>query len=539
MPEEMTKTWQDYEKGIDYKTRIGLYAEVDRNERVYAGKQWEGIPSANMPKPVINICKTGVAWKVAAVADRRLSLKFSVNGKSEDADIKAYIKQVNEYVGAVWERLKMDYIKNDVLKSAAITGDGVLYFPWDPKIKTGQDVTGDISAQLVDNVNYYPGDVNTPDVQDQPYIILSFRTLVSKAKAEAKSNKVSAEQIQLITGDNDNDHTSGDMGKIELDDSSKCTVLLKFTKNDDGYVVMEKSTRAVEIMPKTTTKLTRYPIALMNWETRKNSCHGTAEITELIPNQVSINKIAALAIVCLMNMGFPKVVYDKNRTDGGEWQDELGVPIGINGDVSGAAQYLSPGTMSYDVKSWFKEVIDQTFDMMGANSAVRGNINDPDNTSALIAVRDMAMVPLAAQQDRFYSFDEDCGLIILDYIKGYYEGREIPIKAKIETMDATGQTVVQEVVTYVPMPDLSKYELSVKIDVGPSTTWSEIQSIQTLDALLKGGYLTPAQYYKRIEPFGYIPEVEELIEYWTKKQEMQEQVEQAQAMMAMQPQATA
>ena len=34
-----TKAWEQYELGVDYKTRIGLYSTVDLNERFYAGDQ--------------------------------------------------------------------------------------------------------------------------------------------------------------------------------------------------------------------------------------------------------------------------------------------------------------------------------------------------------------------------------------------------------------------------------------------------------------------------------------------------------------------
>jgi len=40
----VTQAWHEYEQGVDYKTRIGLYRTVDLNERFYAGDQWAGIP---------------------------------------------------------------------------------------------------------------------------------------------------------------------------------------------------------------------------------------------------------------------------------------------------------------------------------------------------------------------------------------------------------------------------------------------------------------------------------------------------------------
>ena len=36
----LNKAWLQYEKGKEYKRRIGLYETVRRNERFYRGDQW-------------------------------------------------------------------------------------------------------------------------------------------------------------------------------------------------------------------------------------------------------------------------------------------------------------------------------------------------------------------------------------------------------------------------------------------------------------------------------------------------------------------
>ena len=42
MSTNITKAWQEYEAGKEYKRRIGLYETVRRNERFYRGDQWRG-----------------------------------------------------------------------------------------------------------------------------------------------------------------------------------------------------------------------------------------------------------------------------------------------------------------------------------------------------------------------------------------------------------------------------------------------------------------------------------------------------------------
>jgi len=50
----------------------------------------------------------------------------------------------------------------------------------------------------------------------------------------------------------------------------------------------------------------------------------------------------------------------------------------------------------------------------------------------------------------------------------------------------------------------------LKLDVGPSSTWSEVQTLQSLDNLLRAGKLTFRQYLERL-PDGHIPKKAELL----------------------------
>lgn len=574
---EATKTWQQYEQGIDYKTRIGLYNLVNVNERFFHGDQWFGIPHDGLPTPVLNFIERVVGWKSAAVSDRRTSMMFFNEGKT-DKDAKTYVDQLSGYTSTLWERLKMDYLTKEGLIDAAVTGDFILFFYWDSTIQTGQALEGDINVAMIDNVNYYPGDPNQADPQKQPYIIIAFRDHIETLRKEAEANGVS--KLDLIKGDEDNDHTAGDRGKIELDDNTKITVLLKLWKGN-GYevrsengtarfknkkeakkyieetqlqkytmkkctvVYSEKATRNVTIWKDRDTKLTRYPVAMMNWKPRKNCCHGTADVTSIIPNQVYVNKQLALAQIHALNMGFPKVLYDETRVP--EYTNQVGASIPVSGPTNDAIKVVQPGTASFDTSRWLDTTMKQTMDMLGANDIVLGNVNNPDNTSAFIATRDAAMVPLQLQQQRFYAMLEDVGLIWLDFIQGFYKnGREIPIKTPEMETDNTGSIVKdekgkpkltgKEVTEYVPIDEekLKALTMKIKIEVGPSTMWSEIQTIQTLDNLLAAGHLTLKQYLQRM-PSGLIPDSDKLAEENDQMMQLQAQLQEATKILELVP----
>ena len=79
---------------------------------------------------------------------------------------------------------------------------------------------------------------------------------------------------------------------------------------------------------------------------------------------------------------------------------------------------------------------------------------------------------------------------------------------------------------YPLMQPVQRDTFSLKIDVGASTQWSEIASIQTLDALLDKQLISFKQYLERIYN-GLIPDKEGLID----EVEQQEQAAQQQQVM--------
>ena len=52
--------------------------------------------------------------------------------------------------------------------------------------------------------------------------------------------------------------------------------------------------------------------------------------------------------------------------------------------------------------------------------------------------------------------------------------------------------------------------MALRLDVGASTYWSEMASMQTLDNLLASGHITLRQYLDRL-PAGYLPGKEDLL----------------------------
>jgi hypothetical protein len=241
----------------------------------------------------------------------------------------------------------------------------------------------------------------------------------------------------------------------------------------------------------------------MNWDVRKNSYHGQALVTGIIPNQIFINKMFAMAMMSLMHTAFPKVIYNKNMITA--WNNQVGAAIGIermgNESVGNVAQYMNAGQMSEQVMRTIDLAINYTKDMLGANDNLLGDIN-PERASgrSIIAVQQASAVPLESIKQNMYQFLEDMGYIWLDYISKYYGTRKIDA-------EILGKRQIVE----FNFDDLQKMKFRLKIEVGASSYWSELASNETLDGLLQQDRITFKQYLERI-PVGLITKKQSLLE---------------------------
>jgi hypothetical protein len=403
----------------------------------------------------------------------------------------------------------------------------------------GAAVKGDINAELIDNVCYFPGNTSDPRPNDkngplQPYIILSFRKLVKEVREEAKRNGMGKEEIDKITGDSDTQYRAGDQAKKEPNKDNEggfCTVLLKMWPSKGripeanyGKITIHarKSTQSAVIRKDWDTDLHRYPVASMQWTPRKNSCHGEAEATELIPNNIAINKLMATMILWTMINAYPKVIHDVNRIP--EWSNDITKAMPVDGDITGAAQYLQPPGLPASVQQLFDMLVQTTKDMAGANETALGDDSVTKTAAGIIALQKASALPLSTNKRRFAQWKEDIGLIWMDFWLTKYN------VSRMLTVERTNPETKQKETIQIPF-DGSQYgqtTFGLKIDVGASTQYSDIQAIQSLDNWLSGKFITFKQYLERIQQFHLVPDVEGLID----EVEQQEQEAKQQEMMA-------
>ncbi len=542
MPTENTESWDLYTKGIDYKSSLNLFATTNRNERFYAGKHWDGVDTGGLPQVCLNVTKRIVNWKVSQIMSDMLTMQFSAENSANydpnDPDKIGRLQQVaqllTDYAKTNAERLKQDSLDEQALYDAALSGDGIIYYYWDDTINAGVNelgaaIQGDINAELIDNVCYFPGNTSDPRPNDkngplQPYIILSFRKLVKDVKAEAKRSKAPKEEIDKITGDNETQYRAGDRAKKEPnkdDEGGFCTVLLKMWVKD-GTIWARKCTQSAIIRKDWDTGLYRYPVASMQWTPRKNSCHGEAEATELIPNNIAINKLMATMILWTMLNAYPKVIYNRDAV-GDEWSNDItkAIPVVTGEDVRTAAMYLQPQGLPASVQALFELLVQTTKDMAGANETALGDNSITKTAAGIIALQKASALPLSTNKRRFAQFKEDIGLIWMDFWLTKYN------VSRMLTIERANPETKQTEVVQIPF-DGSQYNettFSLKIDVGASTQWSEQASIMTLDNLLDKQLVSFKQYLERIAN-GLIPDKEGLIDEVEQQEQMAQQQQQ-------------
>lgn len=341
-------------------------------------------------------------------------------------------------------------------------------------------------------------------------------------------NTGEAMQEPVVDKDGNPEFQRDGKGNLILGEDMQPIPKTKDMKRMVTTVHVTKATRTAVIFEDVDTGLARYPIAWANWEKQKNQYHGRALTTGLIPNQIFINSMFAMAMRHLQLLGFPKTVYNADLI--GNWSNEIGQAIGVRGlqpgqSISQVAYNLQPADMSNQILTVIDRAISYTKDCMGATDAQLGNVK-PDNTSALMVLQSNAEVPLENIRAGLHEWVEDIGAILLDMMGTYYGKRPI-VKDRMMDEPVIGtdgnpaidpntgmmqmQSVSRRVVEDFDFAQFKHLWLNIRADVGATSYYSEIAMTQTLDNLRSAGVLDVIQYLERV-PDKLIPKKGELID---------------------------
>lgn len=487
------KIWDEYLSGENYHRQIGLHETVKKNEQFYNGDQWEGVNAPDLEKPVINIFKRAVTYMGSQIISDDIGINLEPFAETAESSTTCSI--LTEQINRVVELTKAKAKNREIIRDAAVSGDGAFYCWFDPD----KGKFGEIEIEVVDNEKIIFGNPFEHDIQKQKHVIVVKRMMLDEIKERAKGFGVSEDEIRKIQPDEETDYSSEkkEIGKRLV------TVLLCFWK-ENGTVWFSESTQEVFIRKPTKTKAKLYHIAWMPWEKRKDSYHGVSVMTPYIPNQIYVNKMWALAMVFSSKMAWPQRFYDATKIRG-NLTNKVGQAIGVAGDPKSAIYFDSPaGNMSGQVLEIVDRTIQYTRESMGVTDAALGDIR-PENTSAIIAAAEQTAAPLVYQKLANHQLWEDMVHIFLDLIEEYYGLREI--YTEIELPDGTK---VKQKIDY-DFSGIDFDSFNIKVNIGAATYWSQLMQVQTMDAFFRSGIIDDAILYLEHIPDDYVSGKEELI----------------------------
>ncbi len=527
------EVFAEYRRGVTYKEAMGehgMYEQNRINERFYSGDQWYGVNCGdNRPLVRHNVIKRIGDYKMAVVASAPMTVQFSAEGVSTTADMQQRIADIRsqlcrgenpaltaeeeaqtiagalgDYFNTTARRLGLDTLGRQALRNAFITGTGVLYTYWDDSVRTGQyadvsrtmPICGDIACEVLGIEHVYVGDPLLENIQQQPYILIAQQKPTVQLRRQAK--RYGSPDWQNLTPDEGGD-----------DLSKHATVLTRLWKEWDkaGAAYTVKAVQVCRdgvVRPAWDTGLRLYPLTVFRWEEKRCHAYGESEIPHLIPNQIAINRTVSAGVWAVMMMGMPimlvngDVVSQTITNDPGQI-----IPIyGSAEDMDTAVKYVNPPAFTEQLSANVQSLISDTLTQAGISSTLLGDVK-PNNTSAILAVREAALMPLQIVQNRYFRFMEERARVWCEFWLVMYGSRAL----KISQPDG---------VWYMPF-DARKYRdllLDIAVDVGAGSQYSEQRTVETLDNLYKNGVITAKQYLSRL-PQGYVPNLHSLLQELT------------------------
>ncbi len=507
----------EYTKAVNFKKGIGakgIFEQSRINERFYRGDQWHGIDNTSK-KPLVrhNIVKRIGDYKMSQILSNDIRVDISAEGvphipqesissvktfsgaAADEKEINAVLSALSNYREITAERMKFDTLCARALKNAFISGSGVIYTYWDGDINTGlfaentskTAITGDINSEVIDIEDVYFADPYNTDIQAQDYVIIASLSEPKAVLREAERSRTDRYSIL----------------KLKETKDEKVLVLTKLYKetNPDGTITVKciKVTEKAVVRQSFDTKLRLYPIAIFNWDERKNLVYGDTELTYLIPNQIAINRMITANVWSAVTLGMPMMVVNGDTVDQNITNDpgQIIKVFGSNEDVAGAVRYVAPPDVCREFGSGINELIKNTLIQSGANEVALGD-SKAENATALQFMQSAATLPLKLMKRRFYAFVEDITRIWADFWVTHYGIR------KIKLTDGNA--------TYFMEFDAVRYKnlyLTAKTQVLDKAEFSLSDTMSALDNLLDKGIIDKKQYLERL-PKGLITGTEKI-----------------------------
>lgn len=511
---------RQFEKGYSFNQNINLYDQVKVNEDFYIGNQWVGVQSNGLPTPTYNIFKQVINFHVATITSDNMAIQANPLPSTSQytaKDLERICEMVNHQIASIMENNNIVTKNREFLRNAAVAGSGCLHYYFDPSVDNGQLVKGEIRAEVLDSIRVIFGNPNCRDVQRQPHILITRRELVEDVKWRVDELKeMGSTDGETYCKVEDSEDITADSEKFQNDydayTDDKVTVITYYFRNRETKTIWcIEATEKQIIREAYDTGLSLYPLVWINWDYVRDCYHGQAMVTGLLSNQKFINKMFAMVAMSMLTTAFPKVVFDKTKVT--KWSGEVGTAIGVNGNVNDVAKVIEGASVSPQIAQFIELAFDKTRSLLGASDVAMGD-SRPDNTSAIIALQRAANTPMELTKQQDYQAMEDSARIWIDMMSVYYGTRMVEMKMDMGMPGEQPLGMNLEPQIFQQPFDFSvlkEMRVSVRLDVGASSYWSEMANVQTLENLKMNGDITTVQFLERL-PNGYLANKQELID---------------------------
>lgn len=484
--------WDKYEKCNQYLQENSVVECTRENWDFYLDNQWNigynrrlNVSGINLPFD--NIIKPIIKFQTSTITQNAFVPTFNTEVSTERAQLVAGL--MSRMIMRDWDLSHQKTRTWQIVKRGLIQGESYQYLGTaDPK-----------DDQVISNTNILFGDEGNPNIQEQPYIIVRERLLVSEIKRQGAENGVSEEELNKIQGDADKSFQITDTSNSDIED--KCTSILVFERKKDGYIYFSRSTKECEWQPeramveKTNGKVSRYaklyPFVKFAPEDIPDVARGKSFVRPMIPNQIAINKILVRRDESNKISSFPRVIYDSNKIMNESDLDKAGAKIAVDGQVQSvkeAIDYLEPMSSSPDAAKLQEDLINRTREVNGSVDAITG-ATDPTRVSgsAVIAMREQSALPLNEPVDKLKQFVED-------YANVWYEQKML---YNPKGFEFEGQKITPK--------ELDELNITIRIDVSQDTPWTKNAEQGFLDNIYSTKDITLEEYVDLAPENGVVP----------------------------------
>lgn len=535
-----TKIKKRYKSGVNYKQSQGLYDAWAEYERFWMADQWPEVTpdTEDFPRPVTNHFASIIEQKVAGLTYELPEIYFDPMENNPSAEhIESLDDDAAELLSLVAERqaekLDLDDLLDQGVRSAATLCNGIWFFPWDNTIIGGGPNTryvGDIAGYVIDPIDFFPGDPTNPDMQSQPWIILAERRPLEEVKTFYR--QFAPEVIDLIKAEAKSSDTQVyDHQKVEQDETDYVDVLHYFWKDTEevtkliapDVVTAEEEVEPEEITAYETTLNYRvvcqdflireeenfyehglYPFVSFQWMPKRKSFWGKPESADIIAAQKEANRLSGISLLSAYMAGLPDEIFKPDSIDENDLEGTVGgrrIKDNTPGNSWGM-KYLEPPTPASHIPQLKDSLTAGMKETSGVHEAWSGKAPSADlNASAIIALQEAAGVRIRGIQRRMTKAIREMGELWLAHWKEFY--KEPRLLRKVGPNNATG-------FIWFTATDYKDMAFDVRVQAGSASPFSKTLAMANLDKLLEMQLITPDEYLDMI-PNDVMPQAKRIL----------------------------